>query len=130
MKRFFHFFPASVLFCFLAGSGLIAEGKDLPYPTSMISSAVGTNPEHGIRDPFQPDESVRGKLHTPSVDPSQLRVQAILYDPGNPKAIISGQVVGLGDRIYEYSVSKISKSKVCIKRGHREYQLFLKLPFE
>lgn len=119
-----------LLFCLLAGTAITAEGKERSDASTLDPQKPEAEQNIRIRDPFLPGESVRGKLYTPSVDVTQLRVQAILYHPGNPKALISGQIVGIGDKLFEYSVAEIRRDRVRIKSGTRIYQLFLKLPFE
>jgi len=110
--------------------GGVAKANEAPRAKNTTLQTHEKKTEGRLRDPFLPDESVRERLSTPSIDMANLRLQAILYHPSSPRALISGQVVGIGDPLYEFVVSEIKRDKVSIKRGTREYDLFLKLSFE
>jgi len=100
-------------------------------------STSGETPETSLqavtlpdRDPFLPGNGGYMGLAPPSVDPGQLDLQAILFDPGRSRALISGQIVSEGDRVFDYTVSKIQPGKVSLRRGENHYYLFLVLSYE
>jgi hypothetical protein len=49
--------------------------------------------------------------------PAPLRLQAIVYNPARPSAVISGKTLFLGDRIGEFRVVAISQESVSLAGG-------------
>ena len=117
------------LLCFTprADATEIQQRGLLPEPGPRAAVPVVSAP---LRDPFHPGGGRFGSLYPPSVDPGQLNLQAILFDAGESKALISGQVVGKGDQLFDYTVSKIQPGKVSLQRGKNNYYLFLVLSHE
>jgi hypothetical protein len=120
----------SLLFLCFPSGGNPAETLQAPsaIPAETHNQApTGSAP---VRDPFLPGDGGVGSLYPPSVDPGQLELQAILFHPGDSKALISGQVVGEGDRLFDYTVSTIQPGRVSLQRGKNQYVLFLLLSHE
>ena len=83
---------------------------------------------HDKRDPFIPQLSKEGKaiatLDAQKAD--ELRLEGIIWDPkGEPLAVINGNVVGVNDSKYGYTVLEIYADQVKISIGKNIY--FLKL---
>ena len=52
-------------------------------------------------------------------EPAPLKLQAILFDPANPSAIISGKTLFVGSHIREFHVAAISQqSATLVSAGH------------
>jgi len=99
-------------------------------PCQTESSPQLAAAQEPMRNPFLPAESVRGRLKPPPRDPSQFRLEAVLSGRGRPRALISGQVVGVGDPFYDYSVSEIGADRVSLQRDNQEIRLHLRMPYE
>jgi len=121
--------------CLLFVLSLGAPGNAADTPDGVLApepapAAPGQDERTPIRDPFAPGDGRYGSLYPPSVDPGQLNLQAILYHPGESRALISGHVVGEGDQFFDYTVSSIQPGQVSLKRGKNSYHLFLVLSHE
>jgi len=124
--------PATLIFLGLLP---IAPATSAPAAESAVPCQAESSPQllgaqEPMRNPFLPAEWVRGRLKPPPMDPNQFRLEAVLSGRGRPRALISGQVVGVGDPFYDYSVSEIGTDQVSLQREDREIQLHLKLPYE
>jgi len=118
-----------ILLCLL-GTGNATEGiPALSLPHAGIQDPAQTDAVPN-RDPFLPGDGGYGTLHPPSVDPGQLDLQAILFHPGQSRALISGHIVSVGDRVFDYTVAEIEPGKVSLQRGKNHYYLFLVLSYE
>jgi len=52
-----------------------------------------------------------------------LMLSGIVWHKTKPKAIISSEVVGLGDRVGNYIVKEITQDKVVLTDGSKDYEL-------
>ncbi|MBF0493550.1 MAG: hypothetical protein HQL28_00275 [Candidatus Omnitrophica bacterium] len=49
----------------------------------------------------------------------------IMYVPGDPKAIIDGRIVSLNEKVKDFTVTEITKTKVMLRRGAETQELVL-----
>jgi hypothetical protein len=54
---------------------------------------------------------------------SEFSLNGVLWDTENPKAIINGRIVGVGDNVREYTVIEIMQNKVILSDGARDFEL-------
>ena len=52
-----------------------------------------------------------------------LKLEAVIWNPANPQAIINGQLVEINDSINEVKVVKIKKESVVVMKEDKEYSL-------
>ncbi len=84
---------------------------------------------NGKRDPFLPLVSKDGYLVNRESDMpvSDMNLEGIIYDQnGNSLAIINGSILKIGDKIGNYTVTKIEKRKVMLLGNTEESTLELK----
>jgi hypothetical protein len=74
------------------------------------------------RDPFS-----RGQAHSSSAkDISMLGLSGIIWDKKNPKAIISGKIVGIGSKVKNNLVVEIKPNSVILNDGEKDFEIILK----
>lgn len=73
---------------------------------------------NGSRDPFSPLVSKSGQLliHKEATQ-GGLALKGIIYSPRGSLAIISDEVFKKDDKINDYSIMKIGRKKVILKKG-------------
>ncbi len=69
------------------------------------------------RDPFREAD----------ISLSRLGLQGIMWDPENPKAIISNRIVQVGDSVGENTIIEIKRDKVVLTDGTNTFELRLLL---
>jgi len=52
-------------------------------------------------------------------------LSGILWDDKTPKAVINGEIVGLGDNINKYSIVNINRSSVVLNDGVKDIEILL-----
>jgi hypothetical protein len=83
-----------------------------------------------VRNPFVLEPGYGIARGPGLIDPSEMTLEAIVYNPGRAKAMIRGEIVGVGDQVFEYHVADIGKDFVILERGRRKHLLSLDLPYE
>lgn len=70
-----------------------------------------------VRDPTQPPDAIHTDETGSSTGPV---LQAIFTSPGTHDAIINQQMVGVGDKIEEYTVTSITENAVELTKGNAD----------
>ena len=68
-------------------------------------------------------ERVKGKGDESFIDTTQYDLQGIVWGEKNPVAIISGEVVGVGDIILGAEILEVQKEKVILLYGTQKFQI-------
>ena len=79
-----------------------------------------------FRDPFTDPGTDTAKKDAARLETSyeSLKLQGILYDVGNPRAIVNGKIVAVGDIVTgQAMVSAINKDEVILEANGKKYVL-------
>lgn len=94
-------------------------------PTNATPKTMATKPapqEVMIKEPTAPAPVVTQEEPAPKLTP---KLQAVVYDPNRPSAIISGKSVFKGDRIGDFRVARITPESVTLVGGGQTNVLVL-----
>ena len=98
--------------------GPVVVGVLLFRPPAAL--AVEYSGQH-FRDPFE--SLTPAKSQAVAVKEALPRLEGVLWNVQPPRAILSGQVVGVGNRVGSAEVIRIEKEGVTIRMKGREYVL-------
>ena len=71
------------------------------------------------RDPFS------GKVYSSTERAINLSLSGILWDSKNPQALINSEIVRVGDTLGNYTVIGITKDRVILNDGTKDFELIL-----
>ncbi|MFH1504664.1 MAG: hypothetical protein ABIH08_04695 [Candidatus Omnitrophota bacterium] len=74
--------------------------------------------KYGREDPFNPVFNEKAIV-------SSTGLSGIIWDEQNPKAIINGEIIGIGEEIGSNKIIKIEQNKVILSDGSSEFELKL-----
>ena len=107
---------------------------------TQVQAVVAASPEPAAPVPLNvaeptrttPPPSETGIPGTPTtvaetapLEPAPLRLQAVLYAPSRPSAIVSGTTVFVGDRIRGFRVTQIQRNSATLVGDHETIELKL-----
>ncbi len=72
------------------------------------------------RDPFGAIEIAEAPS---SIKSEQIRLEGIVWDAKSPKAVIGGQIYEVGSKIGNKVITRITKDRVYVSDGSREYPI-------
>jgi hypothetical protein len=98
--------------------------SDVDPDIAQAAQPLPTDPE--LPSVVPATAAVDTKLAVIETVPKGPRLQAVVYHPKRPSAIIDGKTVFIGDNFEDFRVAKISKTSVTLSSGKE--QLVLKLP--
>lgn len=118
----------AALLCSVAGPAFSVEDAaslapamiDPPAPSSISDLAIDelskSNSSEG-RNPFSPG------IVQEEFDPSALAVEGIVIGPNSNLALVSGQIISVGERIGNYTIKDIKQGKVVLTQLEEEFIL-------
>ena len=91
----------------------VAAPEPAPPPTAVPTKAVVADQDVAITN------AAPAPMIVPPPPPPVPKLQAIVFNPTHPSAIINGQTVFVGDRLGEFEVASISHSSATIVSSSR-----------
>ncbi len=103
----------------------------------VVASAAGGYQPEPSRMPGEPTDAPAvsfawgrcpfcAKGYSAAQEVSGLALSGIVWDPVSPQAIVNDAIVGVGDRIGDYTVSAIEPAAVALEREGERFRIELK----
>jgi hypothetical protein len=107
--------------------GLVQKAPGVPAPAAPVANATPTDPTTAAALADKPAETTNAVAALPIVAPKPppLRLQAIVYNPKRPSALINGKTLFIGEKLGDAKVVAIDQESATLLSGGKTTVLTL-----